>query len=146
MRPTITKFVRTHTAFTILEVLIALTFFSITAFAILQLLTTNFRILRSLNVTKPDLGSVATELTLALRTNRQIDKLHLAGDFGKVYPDASWTANLSILATNSGSFNTLNPPGLYAVELSISWHSGQQTHKSQSTLLIYLPRGPGGSP
>lgn len=134
---------RRTASFTLIEVVVAMALFFAAGFALLNLIGTNLRILRSLYVPHPDMGSVATELTLALQTNRDLEALTLSGDFGDVFPGATWDAQLTVLATNSGVWGR-TPGGLYQVNLSLRWKGGKAVQSQNSTFWIYLPRGPGG--
>lgn len=129
-----------NTAFTILEILIAFTLFFMVGFAIIYLINTNLKILRQLYSQKPDFSSAATELYLALQTNREISSLTIEGDFGEVYPGASWFATLSIIATNRGISGGA-PPGLYNIDVGLKWHEANQLIIEESSFWIFLPRG-----
>ncbi len=139
---------RTHLAsyqtasFTLIEIVVAMALFFAAGFALLNLIGTNLRILRSLYVPHPDMGSVATELTLALQTNRDVSALNLSGDFGEVFPGATWSAQLTVLATNSGVWGK-RAGGLYQVNLSLQWKGAKTVQNQESTFWIYLPRGLG---
>ena len=129
-------------SFTLIEIVVAMALFFAAGFALLNLIGTNLRILRSLYVPHPDMGSVATELTLALQTNRDISALNLSGDFGEVFPGATWSAQLTVLATNSG-VSGRRASGLYQVDLFVQWKGGKAVQNQKSTFWIYLPRGIG---
>lgn len=126
-------------SFTILEVLIALTIFFIAIFAILNLVSQNLRIVRSLSLGQPDLGTVAAELFMVAATNRDVRGDSLSGDFGDLYPGAKWSATLQMWLTNSNSRALEDGPGLYRAEVVVSWPQNDLIKERKTELLLYLP-------
>lgn len=116
---------RAHQAFTLLEVMIAMAMFFMAVFAILALVSQNLEIARGLRMGDIDLGTVASEIAL---TNR-LEEGFNSGDFGDLYPGATWTAETYLYATG----------GLYQVDLTIDWPQNAVTRKKQTSLLLYRP-------
>jgi Tfp pilus assembly protein PilV len=112
---------RSVAAFTLLEVLIAMGIFFVAAFAILGLTTQNLRAARSLKQPTVDITMAVYDLMLTNRLEEGSD----AGDFGDLYPDASWTRDISQVATN----------GLFQVDVTV-FRPGGETKRS---LLLYRP-------
>ncbi len=110
-----------HKAFTLLEVLIAMGIFFMAAFAILGLTTQNLRAARSLKQTPVDINLAIYDLIL---TNR-LEESSEAGDFGDLYPGASWTRDVTLARTN----------GLFQVDVT-AYLPGTEIKRS---LLLYRP-------
>lgn len=112
-------------AFTLLEVMIALGIFFMALFAILGVVTQGLRSARSLNQVGPTAGMVAAETAM---TNRLYEGVE-SRDFGDLYPDYSWTREISLFGTN----------GLFEVNIAVL--KGNQVH-STLTLLLFRPESP----
>src|SRR5215475_5651356 len=95
-------------AFTLLEVMIALGIFFMFAFAILALVASTLRNARGLRRPQVDAGMAAA---IYVSTNRFFEG-SMSGDFGDVLPDYSWEAETYEFATN----------GLLQADLTLNRH------------------------
>lgn len=114
---------RPRTAFTLLEVLIAMGIFFMAIFAILNLLSQNLRAARMLRPDHVDASSLLAELML---TNK-LEEGSMSGDFGDLYPGFSWSQNATMVSTN----------GLFQVDFSIFRTDG--AGESRMSVLLYRP-------
>jgi prepilin-type N-terminal cleavage/methylation domain-containing protein len=87
-----TRLRRADTAFTLLEVMIAMAIFFVAMFSILELVSQGLRSARMLgrHVHSPNAGLLAAELSLTNRLEEGTD----AGDFGEDFPSLSWTREI----------------------------------------------------
>ena len=108
-------------AFTLLEVLIAMGIFFMAAFAILGLTTQNLKAARSLKQTSVDINLAIYDLILTNRLEEGSD----SGDFGDLYPDASWDRDVTLARTN----------GFFQADVTV-YTSGGVIKRS---LLLYRP-------
>ncbi len=132
---------RSGTAFSLLEVMIAMALFFMAIFAILGLVSQNLRIARSLALGEIDIGTVAVELTLQTLTNRDMAEGTISGDFGDTYPGASWVANLYLVSSNAGAVSARGTPGgLYQADITITWPQNNLIKERQTSLLLYRPQ------
>ena len=128
----------TH-AFTLIEVMIAIGIFTVAMISILGVMSRGLSAARSLQIAGPDPGLVAAELTL---TNQLEDGRSEKGDFGKLYPDYSYSYDMYEVASN----------GLFRVDIHI-YHrkQGRAEEESLMSMLMYKPEsvrsafGGGGS-
>jgi len=112
-------------AFTLLEVMIAMGIFFTATFAILGVVSRGISAARNLQVSGPDPSLVAAELMV---TNKLEDGMVDSGDFGKLYPDYSWSYDVSEVASN----------GLFKVDIHIYRKSGYvREEDSNMSILIY---------
>lgn len=118
-------------AFTLLEVMIAVAVFFMATFAVLALVAQNLRTARMLQDTGPSFGMVAAELTL---TNR-IEEGTESGDFGELYPDASWVRDIQLVNTS----------GLYQADIVIIERRGDRVVTNGGSLWMYRPGNAGGA-
>src|SRR5258708_3819044 len=84
------------TAFTLLEVMIAMGIFFMAIFAILALVSTNLRNARLLQKPSVDASMLIAELS---QTNKLVEGIE-TGDFGDVYPGYRWTREINQVKTN----------------------------------------------
>lgn len=132
---------RGPTAFTLLEVMIAMAIFFMAIFAILGLVAQNLRIARSLSLGEIDISTVAVELSLQTLTNREMSEGTVSGDFGDTYPGASWSANLYLVSSNAGGFSgRASPGGLYQADITIFWPQNDLLRERHASLLLYRPQ------
>ena len=79
-----------------MEVMIAMFIFFICIFGILEIMSQGLRTARILQKPRVDIGSLAAELTL---TNK-LEEGSMAGNFGDLYPNCSWSRNVTQVSTN----------------------------------------------
>ncbi len=115
-------------AFTLLEVLIALSIFFVAVFAILDVVVQNLRIARGLRLGEIDFSSVAAELAM---TNRLTEGV-MSGDFGDLRPGASWTAETQLYSSN----------GLFRVDIVVDWPENGLARQRKASILLYRPDSP----
>ena len=114
-----------ETAFTLLEVMIAMAIFFMAIFSILGLVAQSLQTARGLSMGEVDIGTVAAEVAL---TNR-LQEGTISGDFGDFYKNASWTADVSLYSSN----------GLYQADISISWPGNGLTKEQRASILLFRP-------
>ena len=112
-------------AFTLIEVMIAVTIFFMAMFTILGVLAASLHAASILKSSAPTADMVAGQLSL---TNK-LEEGTLSGDFGEIpiYDGYRWMAGVSLAATN----------GLYQVEIAVLNPSGQVD--STLNILLYKP-------
>ena len=120
---------RSHTAFSLLEVMIACGIFFMAVFAILALISGVLRNARSLRRVELDAGMVAAQVS---NTNKLTEGTQ-SGDFGKLYPDYSWEADEYEVATN----------GLWQVDIVVH-RRGLQKPADVMSIWLYRPESQSG--
>jgi hypothetical protein len=118
-------------AFTLLEVLIAIGVFFIVAFAILEMVVTGLGAARALQVRHADVGMLASELWA---TNNILEEGVESGDFGDFYPNARWERAVNEVGSN----------GLFQVDFLVVEKVGKRESESQISLLLFRPGSPKG--
>jgi len=83
-------------AFTLMEVMIAMAILVIALFSILELVSTNLRNARRLQQAPVDCGLPVADIF----QNAQLEEGETNGDFGKLFPDYQWTAEVERIGTN----------------------------------------------
>src|SRR5206468_9215113 len=83
-------------AFTLLEVMIALTIFFLAIFTILGSVSRSLGAARSLQQKFPDISALVADLML---TNK-LEEGTIEGDFGDLYPGYTWRRETYLKATN----------------------------------------------
>lgn len=83
-------------AFTLVEVMIAMAIFCIGVFAILELVSSNLRDARRLQQARVDAGLPIADIF----QNSQLEEGETNGDFGQLYPDYTWRAEIDRVGTN----------------------------------------------
>ena len=119
----ITKNARSVTAFSLLEVTIAMGIFFMATFSILELVSQNLRAVHSLNQVGPTAGMVAAEQLLI--TNK-LSEGSDSGDFGDLYPDFSWMYDIRMFHTN----------GIFQADIVVL---KKNDIYSKQSLLLYSP-------
>lgn len=131
---------RTQRAFTLLEVMIAMTIFLLAVFAILGVVAQNLRIARGLSMGEVDVGTVAAEIV----TTTNLSEGSISGDFGDAYPGASWMAELTLVGTNgSGPRVTGAGHGLFQADIVIDWPQNGLVKQKKTSILVYNIQGSG---
>lgn len=118
------------TAFTLVEVMVALGIFFMAMFTILGLVSNSLRNARALQRKTVDAGMVAAQLSL---TNKLTEGLE-TGDFGDLYPEFEWTRDIYEAQTN----------GLFQVDMIVQRRAGG-TVESKMSILLFRPESPQGS-
>ena len=79
-----------------MEVMIAMGILFIAVFAILELVSTNLRNARRLQQSRVDAGLPVADIF----QNSQLEEGETNGDFGQLYPDYQWRAEIDRVGTN----------------------------------------------
>ena len=114
-------------AFTLLEVAVASAIFFVAIFAILGLMSQNLRAARSLQMARPDVGSLASEF---FATNF-VEEGSETGGFGDLHPDATWTRQVYEVGSN----------GLYQVDFYVNRSVRGRPSQRVTSLLLYRRDG-----
>jgi len=117
-------------AFSLMEVMIAIGIFFMCIFVILSLVSSSLRNARRLERPMVDAAMLASELSL---TN-QIVEISQSGDFGKLYPGYTWTADINEIMTNR----------LFRVDYAVQSSDTREVVQRMS-VLFYRPQSPAGS-
>ncbi|MBI5385559.1 MAG: prepilin-type N-terminal cleavage/methylation domain-containing protein [Verrucomicrobia bacterium] len=118
-------------AFTLLEVLIAIGIFCIVSFAVLELVVTSLGAARALQVRHADVGMLAAEFAA---TNTILEEGIESGDFGDFYPGARWERATAEVGTNS----------LFQVDFTVAEKVGKHEVISTMSILLHRPGSPKG--
>ena len=121
-----------HSAFTLLEVMIAVGILFTATFAILELVSTTLKNARVLQQNEPDMGIIAGELAL---TNSLAEHTE-SGDFEKLYPGYHWTRDVYCVGSN----------GMFEADFTISKRIGRQNVESHMSILLFRPQSPQATP
>jgi hypothetical protein len=113
-----------HSAFSLLEVMIACGIFFMAVFAILAMVSSVLRNARSLRRVELDAGMVAAQVC---KTNRLTEGIE-SGDFGNLYPDYSWETETYEALTN----------GLWQVDIVVRRRGLAQPVDTMS-IYVYSP-------
>ena len=116
-------------AFTLLEVMIALTIFFMAMFAILETVTRSLGAARSLQQKFPDIDALGAELIMMMKTNK-LEEGSVDGDFGDLYPGYAWRRDINLRATN----------GLFQVDFVIQSSRGRQRMEWTNSVLVWDTR------
>ena len=116
-------------AFTLLEVMIALTIFFMAMFAILETVTRSLGAARSLQQKFPDIDALGAELIMMMKTNK-LEEGSVDGDFGDLYPGYAWRRDINLKATN----------GLFQVDFVIQSSRGRQRVEWTNSVLVWDTR------
>ena len=130
-------------SFSLLEVIIAVAIFFTAIFAIMQLVSSNLSLVRSLQAKRPDLGTLAGKCLMdtnwAGGGESPYDPdfgFNDGGGIGSLYPEAGWERDLMLVATNVSLTN-----GLYRVDIKLAETLAQQEAITRMSLLMYRPSG-----
>ena len=117
-------------AFSLLEVMIAIGIFFMSTFVILSLISSALQNARRLQRPMVDAAMIASELSI---TN-QLVEIRQSGDFGKLYPGYSWTADINEVQSNK----------LFQVDYVVRNDANKQVVQTMS-VLFFRPKSPAGS-
>ncbi len=127
LRASSSPFPGSPVAFSLLEVMIALAVFFIATFSILELVSRNLKMARAVQQTFIDPGILASELSI---TNA-LEEGSESGDFGTLYPNATWTRDTVLASTN----------GLYQVDFMVfETTSSGSVRTNGLSILLYRPQ------
>ena len=112
-------------AFTLLEVMIALTIFFLAIVSILGSVSRSLGAARSLQQKFPDISALVADLML---TNK-LEEGTGGGDFGELYPGYSWTGYTNQIATN----------GLFQIDFVIRSLRGSQAVEWTNSIYLWRP-------
>lgn len=112
-------------AFTLIEVMIAVSLLFIALFGILQLTSQNLQVARQLQQVQVDIGSLASELTL---TNR-LEEGTVTGNFGDTYPGFRWVRTTTLVSSN----------GLFQVDFTVYGSIGDKPREQTLSAWYYKP-------
>ncbi len=118
-------------AFSLVEVLIAIGIFFAVAFAILGMMVTGLGAAKSLQIRHADVGMLASEL---VATNNILEEGSESGDFGDFYPNARWERTVTEVGSN----------GLFQVDFVVVEKTGRNEVSSQMSILLHRPGSPKG--
>lgn len=118
-----------QTAFSLLEVMIAIAVFFMAIFAILELTSRNLKMARSLQQTLIDPGAVAAMISL---TNT-LEEMTESGDLGPEHPEVqyTWTATIPPNTTN----------GLFLVNIVVSQPVNGRMVETPLEIYLFRPQG-----
>ncbi len=138
------SYTRSHRcSFSLLEVIIAVAIFFTAIFAIMQLVSSNLSLVRSLQAKRPDLGTLAGKCLMDTNWVGGVESpydpdfgFNDGGGPGSLYPEAGWERDLMLVATNVSLTN-----GLYRVDIKLAETLAQQEAITRMSLLMYRPSG-----
>jgi len=108
-----------------LEVMIAVAIFFVSVFSILELVSQNLRYIQNLQKPQIDIGSIAAETS----TIENRDDIKESGDFGDLYPNASWSQEIYEVGSN----------GLFQVDITVEEAVSGNNAVSKMSILLYRP-------
>jgi len=123
-------------AFTLLEVLLALTIFFMVAFAILELTTQSLAMARAIQIKEPNAGLVATMVLQAEELTEGAESGTFDDLVPGLYPDWEWSTDTLEVGSN----------GLWRVDITVHRDArGKGPATVTMPILIYDPLSPPGS-
>lgn len=118
-----------RSGFTLLEVMIAMSIFFISIFAILELTNRSLNMARALQYTHADPAILAAEITL----EPELEEGSESGDFGDMYPNATWERLITPVEIDG------EPIGLFQVDFLVTELVGRKRVQSGLSILLYRP-------
>ena len=115
---------KSRSAFTLLEVMIAVMIFFMCMFSILALVSGSLSSVRAFQQTTVNPGTLAAQLSLTNALEEGVAQ----GDFGNAYPDYRWTSETTEASTN----------GLFGVNFKV-YRNGNQKPDSELNVLLFRP-------
>ncbi len=122
---------RIQSAFSLLEVMIAIGLFFMVAFTVLGVVSQCLRQAGALQHLRSPVGSLAAQTVLTNQLEEGIE----SGDFDDIFPDHRWTREVIEAGTN----------GLYEVNLTVT-RAGRSKPDGELTLYLFRPVGNVGRP
>ena len=120
-----------RTAFSLIEVMIAIAIFFLASFAILSLTSSALENARRLQRPMVDAGLVAAQLD---QTNKLVEGMD-SGDLGKAFPGYTWTSATTEVGSNK----------LFEVDIILQSNARNKPVVSKMSVLYYSPRSSAGS-
>ena len=120
---------RRRRAFSLIEVMIAIGIFFSCIFVVLSLVSSSLANARRLQRPMVDAAMLASELSL---TNKIVEGSQ-SGDFGKMYPGYTWTANINEVLTNK----------LFQADYVVRRGDSREVVQTMS-VLFFRPQSPAG--
>lgn len=111
-------------AFTLLEVTLAMAMLFAITFVLLQITSTNLRLAKVLQRTTIDASSLAAELSLTNKLEEGVD----SGDFGDLYPNHNWQREITLVGTN----------GLFECRFEV-FNAKSSQPESELVVLLFRP-------
>ena len=124
--------------FSLIEVTIAMGIFFICMFGLLSLTTQSLNTARRLEFVEPDIGWVASELSL---TN-VVEEGFETGDFGDHYPGWNWTRDVYMYPVLEEFDGDIDDQGLYQVDITLN---GPGETAQRHSVLMYRGQGNGAN-
>ena len=124
--------------FSLIEVTIAMGIFLICMFGLLSLTTQSLNTARRLEFVEPDIGWVASELSL---TN-VVEEGFETGDFGDHYPGWNWTREVYMYPVLEEFVGDIDDQGLYQVDITLN---GPGETAQRHSVLMYRGQGNGAN-
>lgn len=119
------------TAYSLIEVMIALAIFFMAAFAILTLVSMTLKNARILQTKKGGNAGLIAANYYAL--SNKLEETYESGDFGDIFPDRGWGAETYEVSSN----------GLFQVDFEILRRTGGEPESRMSVLLFRPESQPG---
>jgi Tfp pilus assembly protein PilV len=122
-----------NSAFSLLEVMIAMGIFFVAIFGILELTSQSLRAARLLQKHDVDITTLAAQLSL---TNR-LEEGFESGDFGDMFPDVLWSRTVTEVSSN----------GFFRVDFTMHEPTGNRKGplaERHLSILLYRPLSGGG--
>jgi len=116
---------RVATAFSLLEVMIAMAVFFMAVFSILALVSNGLRNASVLLEMPVDAGMLAAELAETNRLEEGFD----SGDFGDIFPNYKWVRQITEVGSN----------GLYQVDFAVIHDVRGRSVETRMSILLYRP-------
>ena len=111
-------------AFTLLEVTLAMAMLFAITFVLLQITSTNLRLAKVLQRTTIDASSLAAELCLTNKLEEGVE----TGDFGDLYPNHNWQREITLVGTN----------GLFECRFEV-FNAKNSKPESELVVLLFRP-------
>ena len=99
--------------------------FFVAVLAILALVSQNLRYIQNLQKPQIDIGALAAELTLTNSLEIGVE----SGDFGDLYPNATWTREIYEAGSN----------GLFGVDFTVIEGERRQVVETKLSILLHRP-------
>jgi Tfp pilus assembly protein PilV len=123
---------RPRTAFTLLEVMIAMGIFFMCIFAILEVVATNLRGARKLQNPPVDVSLIIDDLYQTNKLQEGSD----SGDFGDHFPGYAWSSDTALIGTN----------GLFQVDFTVTHHGDGNNSEEHMSVILWRPDSPKSLP